>query len=72
MDGDVNVWRFCFSEIVSKNGIEPLIGLLSDAREHVVANAACVLTNMSVIETIRAEIQRLGVINALITPLKSE
>ncbi|XP_074650808.1 armadillo repeat-containing protein 3-like [Tubulanus polymorphus] len=59
-------------EVLHKNGIEPLINLLADQRETVVANAACVLTNMSVDEQMRAEIQRLGVVSAVILPLKSQ
>lgn len=60
------------NEIMSKNGMEPLIHLLADQREYTVANCATALTNMATIEHLRSELQHLGVIQALITPLKSD
>ena len=63
---------YIFREILKMKGVEPLLELLTDSREAVIANSACVLTNMAPDEALRAEIQRLGVIQALIEPLKSE
>ncbi|XP_064636368.1 armadillo repeat-containing protein 3-like isoform X2 [Lineus longissimus] len=59
-------------EVVNRNGVDPLINLLADSHEAIVANAACVLTNLALDEVMRSEVQRLGIINALIGPLKSE
>ena len=59
-------------EVADHNGLEPLIGLLgSSSREGAQANAAVVLTNMATDEILRADIQRRGVVGALITPLLS-
>ena len=60
-----------FSEVLRLKGVEPLIDLLSDSHERIISNAAMVLTNMSSDEQLRSEIQRLGVINALIEPLSA-
>ncbi|KAK7097085.1 armadillo repeat-containing protein 3-like isoform X2 [Littorina saxatilis] len=58
-------------EIVNLNGLGPLISALSDKREEVVANAACVLTNMAQDEALRAEAQNKSVVFGLIEPLGS-
>ncbi|XP_052795764.1 armadillo repeat-containing protein 3-like isoform X3 [Mya arenaria] len=58
-------------EIQTLNGIEPLITCLVDGREDAVANAACVLTNLAQIETLRVDAQNKGVVRALIEPLSS-
>lgn len=58
-------------EIGDRNGVEPLIGLLSSTREATQANAAQVLTNMATDEILRADIQKKGVVGALIDPLHS-
>ena len=58
-------------ELADHNGIEPLIGLLSSSQEGAQANAAVVLTNMATDEILRSDIQRRGVVGALITPLLS-
>ncbi|XP_013381649.1 armadillo repeat-containing protein 3 isoform X2 [Lingula anatina] len=59
------------NEVINFGGIEPLIGMLGDPKEGVVANAAVVLTNMSLDEVMRVNIQAQGVIYALIDPLRS-
>ena len=59
------------SEVMAKKGIEPLIDMLSDARELVCANSAIVLTNLATDEALRSEAQRLGIVTALIEPLTS-
>ncbi|XP_064608678.1 LOW QUALITY PROTEIN: armadillo repeat-containing protein 3-like [Liolophura sinensis] len=59
------------SEVVSLNGLEPLISLLGDGHDSTVANVACVLTNLAQDETNRAEAQAKGVVTALIPPLKT-
>lgn len=64
-------WYISSSEVMGKKGIEPLIEMLSDSCELASANAASVLTNMSTDESLRSEIQRLGIVPALIEPLKS-
>lgn len=58
-------------EIGDRNGVEPLIGLLTSARENAQANAAQVLTNMATDEILREDIQKKGVVGALIAPLHS-
>ncbi|XP_038051297.1 armadillo repeat-containing protein 3-like [Patiria miniata] len=58
-------------EIADHNGIEPLIGLLTNSHEGAQANAAVVLTNMATDEILRVDIQKRGVVGALITPLLS-
>ena len=63
---------YYFSELMNRNGIEPLINLLSDTREAAQAHAAVTLTNMSTDEHMRAEIHRAGVVTALIEPLGSK
>ena len=67
----LHIVPFAFSEVVTRKGIEPLIEMLSDSCELASANAACVLTNMATDEGMRSEVQRLGVVPALIEPLKS-
>ena len=59
------------SEIIRLHGVESLILLLSDTRELVAAYAAVVLTNMTRDEYMRTEMNRCGVMTALIEPLKS-
>ena len=46
--------------------------MLSDPRELASANAAVILTNMAPDEGLRSEVLRLGVINALVEPLRSK
>ncbi|XP_022103270.1 armadillo repeat-containing protein 3-like [Acanthaster planci] len=59
-------------EVADHNGVEPLIGLLgSSSREGAQANAAMVLTNMATDEILREDIQRRGVVGALVPPLLS-
>lgn len=66
------VWcNICFSEISNFGGIEALINTLADARQEVVANAACCLTNMATEETLRSDAQNRSVVTKLIEPLKS-
>ncbi len=60
------------SEVLQQHGVEPLIVMLNDTRETAAANAAIVLTNMSPEEGTRSEIQRLGVVEALIGPVSSQ
>lgn len=59
------------SEVVRLHGIDPLITMLSDTRELAIANAAVIFTNMAPDEAMRSEVVRLGIINALIEPLRS-
>ena len=52
------------------NGLDSLILALLDPREEVVANVACVLTNMAQDESLRATAQNISVVSALIEPLR--
>ena len=61
-----------YSEIVNHGGIESLISLLSHSKDTVVSNTCVILTNMSTEEEVRSDIQRQGVISALMTPLQSK
>ena len=58
-------------EVADHNGIEPLIGLLNSSHEGAQANAAIVLTNMATDEILRVDIQKRGVVGALVSPLMS-
>ncbi|XP_076446526.1 armadillo repeat-containing protein 3-like isoform X2 [Babylonia areolata] len=58
-------------ELVNLNSLDMVLGALSDGREEVVANAACILTNLAQDEGLRAEAQNKGAITYLIEPLKS-
>ncbi|KAI0234081.1 Armadillo repeat-containing protein 3 [Lamellibrachia satsuma] len=62
---------FNAGEIIRLHGVESLILLLADTRELVAAYAAVVLTNMTRDEYMRTEMNRCGVMTALIEPLKS-
>ncbi|XP_066278896.1 armadillo repeat-containing protein 3-like isoform X1 [Branchiostoma lanceolatum] len=58
-------------EVVEHSGIEPLVHLIADQKDGAVANAAVALTNLAGDEIIRMEAVRMGVVPALIQPLKS-
>lgn len=62
----------CYSEIVTCGGIESLITLLSHSKDAVISNTCVILTNMSTEEEVRSEVQRAGVITALMSPLQSK
>lgn len=53
-------------------GVDSLISLMSHAKDTVVSNACVVLTNMSTQEDVRNEIQKAGIIQALMNVLQSE
>ncbi|XP_007934600.1 armadillo repeat-containing protein 3 [Orycteropus afer afer] len=53
------------------DGIDPLINTLSCKRDGAIANAATVLTNMAMQETLRVNIQSHNIMNAIISPLRS-
>ncbi|KAL8622228.1 hypothetical protein ACOMHN_043751 [Nucella lapillus] len=59
-------------EIINLNGLGAVVNALSDTRDQVVANAACILTNMAQDESLRAEAQNASVITAFIDPLRSQ
>ena len=61
---------FVHREIVNMSGLDSLILALLDPREEVVANVACVLTNMAQDESLRATAQNISVVSALIEPLR--
>ena len=61
----------CFSKVVQYHGVDPLVTMLKDTRQHAAANAAMVLTNMAPDENNRYSIQQSGVIPAVIEPLQS-
>ena len=52
------------------NCLDAIITGLSDSREEVMANMACVLTNMAQDESLRTEAQLKSVVTALIDPLR--
>lgn len=60
------------NEVHNRHGVEPLIAMLADSRDLAAANAALVLTNLSLDEALRSEIHRLGVVPALIPPLSAQ
>ncbi|XP_063714103.1 armadillo repeat-containing protein 3-like isoform X2 [Symsagittifera roscoffensis] len=59
------------NEIFEKNGMDPLINLLSDTREACQANAATALTNLAIDEVIRSSMQALTVVSSLAVPMQS-
>lgn len=58
-------------DIVNLGGLDLLIAALGDLREEVIANVACVLTNIAQDETLRMEAISKGVVTALVDPLRS-
>ncbi|XP_075252210.1 armadillo repeat-containing protein 3-like [Convolutriloba macropyga] len=60
------------NELFEKNGMDPLINLLSDTKEACQANAATALTNLAIDEVIRSSMQALTVVSALAVPLQSK
>ncbi|XP_067948089.1 armadillo repeat-containing protein 3-like [Watersipora subatra] len=59
-------------EIVNFGGVESLIALLSHSKDTVISNTCVILTNMSTQEDVRNDIQKAGIISALLTPLNSQ
>ncbi|XP_039610144.1 armadillo repeat-containing protein 3-like [Polypterus senegalus] len=57
--------------VYKARGTEPLVQLLANEREGVVAHVAAVLTNMSSQNILRSNIQAKGVMAALVDPLQS-
>ncbi|XP_076467502.1 armadillo repeat-containing protein 3-like isoform X2 [Babylonia areolata] len=58
-------------EIINLNGLDSVVSALLDECDEVVANAACILTNMAQDESLRAEAQKSSVITAFIGPLSN-
>ncbi|XP_075602470.1 armadillo repeat-containing protein 3 isoform X1 [Balearica regulorum gibbericeps] len=59
------------SAVAEAEGIEPLVNTLNAQRDGAIANAATVLTNLSMQEPFRVNIQSCGIMSALAEPLHS-
>ncbi|NXN81766.1 ARMC3 protein, partial [Bombycilla garrulus] len=59
------------SVVAEAEGIKPLMKTLNAQRDGAISNAIAVLTNLSLQEPSRSSIQRHGIINALVGPLRS-
>ncbi|XP_014775215.1 armadillo repeat-containing protein 3 [Octopus bimaculoides] len=57
-------------EVSKSHGIGPLIHLLEDSSENAVSNAAAVLTNLALHESLRQDVKQKGVVSALVKALK--
>ncbi|XP_028659176.1 armadillo repeat-containing protein 3 [Erpetoichthys calabaricus] len=56
---------------VFEEGVEPLIRLLADDRDAIIAHSAAILTNMSSQNALRGSIRAQGIMSALVEPLQS-
>ncbi|XP_040831594.1 armadillo repeat-containing protein 3 isoform X3 [Ochotona curzoniae] len=59
------------SAAAEADGIDSLINILSSKRDGAIANAATVLTNMAMQEPLRGTVQSHGLMQAIISPLRS-
>ncbi|XP_036364292.1 armadillo repeat-containing protein 3-like isoform X1 [Octopus sinensis] len=57
-------------EVSKSHGIGPLIHLLEDSNESAVSNAAAVLTNLALHESLRQDVKQKGVVSALVKALR--